>query len=215
MHANRVKCVLRFAYTDVQGGAADPVKSVVLTHISQLSGVLEANQDAILAVQAGFVGPWGEWHGSANFADDLEGRRAIVGALLDAVPERTVQIRTPSHKRALYASAGGPTLFSSGHVNNGGFEEGSGREATGWGGYMDGYAIDLDDSREGSRSVKVTNGAAKRSVAVNAGEGFQIEISGWSKRVGATGAAPWDYSIYADVEFSDNTYLWGQMAKFS
>lgn len=213
MHAAGVKCVLRFAYTDVQGGTTDPTKSIVLNHISQLKAILTSNQDAILTMQAGFVGPWGEWHGSTNFDEDLEGRQAIVSALLDAVPERNVQIRTPLHKQTLYASVGAPTLVSSGHVADGGFE-GSG-VGTNWGGYHGGYTIDLTDFNEGSQSVKVTDGAAMQWVALTVNEGFIIEITGFSKRMGATGSAPSDYSIYADVAYLDNTYTWGEMAKFS
>jgi len=179
-----VKCVLRFAYTSVEGGITDPIESIVLNHIAQLKDILTANQDAILAVQAGLVGPWGEWHGSTNFADDVEGRRSIVNALLDAVPERTVAIRTPLHKQTLYASVGDdPALFSSGHVSNGGFDDDD-DEARGWGGYIDGYVVESTDFEGGSQSAKVTNGAARQRVTLTAGEGQIIEISGFSKRVG-------------------------------
>jgi len=126
-----------------------------------------------------------------------------------------VAIRTPLHKQTLYASVGDdPALFSSGHVSNGGFDDDD-DEARGWGGYIDGYVVESTDFEGGSQSAKVTNGAARQRVTLTAGEGQIIEISGFSKRVGATGAAPWDYSIYADVAYSDDTYLWGQLAKFS
>lgn len=211
---SRVKCVIRFAYTNTQGGTTDPLKSILLNHISQLTPILTSNQDAILAVQAGFVGPWGEWHGSTNFGDDLEGRQAIVNALLEAVPERNVQIRTPLHKQTLYASDSEPTIFSEGHVANGDFE--GSNLGSSWGSYMSGYEIDTADSNNGLQSVKVTNGAAKQWVSLNnVEEGYVIEISGFSKLVGATGSAPWDYSIYVDVAYGDGSYLWGQMAKFT
>jgi len=186
---------------------------VLLNHISQLSPVLTSNQDAILAVQAGFVGPWGEWHSSTNFGDDLEGRRDVVGGLLDAVPERIVQIRTPLHKRKLYAVDAGNVVHSDGHVAHGDFE-GSGVGSS-WGAYMDGYLVETSDFNSGSQSVKVTNGAARQWVSLNEGEGYVIELSGWSKRVGATGSTPWDYSVYADVALDDGSYLWGKMAKFT
>lgn len=80
---------------------------------------------------------------------------------------------------------------------------------------MDGYTIVTSDFSAGSHSVKVTNGAARQWITMSVGEGFIVEVSGHSKRVDATSAAPWDYSIYVDVAYSDNTYLWGQMAKFT
>ena len=211
---NSVKCVLRFAYTDVQGAdPTEPAKPILLNHIAQLAPILTANQDAILAVQAGLVGPWGEWHGSTNFSDDLDGRKEIVSALLDAVPDRNVQIRTPLHKQSLYGSTTPPTLIGWGYVTNGEFEW---DVSSSWSPYMDGYAVDTSDFHGGIQSVKVTNGAAKQFIDLpNVVEGNLIEITGWSKRVGATGAAPWDYAVYADVKYSDNTYLWGQLAQFN
>ena len=128
------------------------------------------------------MGPWGEWHGSTNFHDDLEGRQAIVSALLDAAPERNVQIRTPLHKQTLYASYGAPTIFSSGHVANGGFEGSD--VGTSWVNFDGGYVIDSTGFNEGSQSVKVADGAAKQTVALTANEGYMIEISGFSKRMG-------------------------------
>lgn len=182
----RVKCVLRFAYTSVQGGTTDPIKSVLLNHIAQLKDIPTENQDAILAVQAGFVGPWGEWHGSTNFDDDLEGRRAIVDALLGAVPDRSVQVRTPRHKRTLYASAIERALASDGHVRDGGFEE----AGDGWEGYVPagtspgthGYAVD-SDAYGGSHSARVVNGWARQWMPLNVTGGNEIVISGWSRRV--------------------------------
>lgn len=159
----------------------------MLSHISQLSPVLAANQDAMLSVQAGFVGPWGEWHGSTNFQDDLEGRQEILSALLDAVPDRTVQVRTPAHKRALYGTGeSAAALRSSGHALNGDFESG----ASYWSNYSGGYTIETSDYHGGSASIKVTNGGARQWVSFGSdpvAEGYSVEVSGWSKRVGGEG----------------------------
>lgn len=155
-----------------------------MNHISQLTPILTSNQDAILALQAGFVGPWGEWHGSTHFSNDLEGRQEIVEALLNAVPNRNVQIRTPLHKQTLYVDSADPTLLSSGHVLNGDFEGST--VGSNWGGYMDGYTIDTSDVNGGMQSIKVVNGGARQWVTVNVNEGNVVEISGYSKRVGGT-----------------------------
>ena len=72
-----------------------------------------------MAVQAGFIGPWGEWHGSTNFDYDVDGRKEVVRALLGAVPDRNVQIRTPQHKKNLYNDCNGGEAIDSGNAFNG------------------------------------------------------------------------------------------------
>ncbi|KAL3793013.1 hypothetical protein ACHAW5_003808 [Stephanodiscus triporus] len=199
MRTGGVKCVLRFAYTASQTATpTEPPKSAVLNHVAQLTPILTANQDAILALQAGFIGPWGEWHGSTNFNYDANGRKEVLGALLDAVPNRTVQIRTPQHKKTLYTNC--DILYSSGHVSNGGFENGT----LGWASYMNGFTVSTlpADVLNGTRAVKVTNGAASQVVTLTASAGYVVKISGFSKRVN-------------DVQFTDSTWLYGQNALFT
>lgn len=108
MRAAGVKAVVRFAYTKRQYapyGDATPAR--VVSHIKQLESVLKRNSDVIAVVQAGFVGAWGEWYYTDHFsenlgaptAEDWANRRAVVYALLDALPEnRAVQLRTPEIK---------------------------------------------------------------------------------------------------------------------
>ncbi len=67
----------------------------------------------LFGVQAGFLGPWGEWHGS-NWGDppSLSARRSVLFALLDAVPEPiTVHVRRPMFIRDMFA--GEPELNGS------------------------------------------------------------------------------------------------------
>lgn len=103
-----IKLVLRFAYNLGPYPEPDPDAPLdqVLEHIEQLAPVLDANQDVIAVVQAGFVGAWGEWHSSTNGLDAPDARAAIVEALLDAVPAgRSVLLRNPTHKEALFGDA--------------------------------------------------------------------------------------------------------------
>ena len=99
----------------------EPPKDAILAHISQLTSqprsILPGNQDVILAVQAGFVGPWGEFHTSTHFADDKQGREDIIKALLDAVPERDVQVRYPRLKKD-ELTLGTDYLSRTGHYND-------------------------------------------------------------------------------------------------
>ncbi len=97
-----MKLVLRFAYTDYIGGEDAPL-DIILGHINQLSPIFYEHFDVIAFVQAGFIGAWGEWHSSTNGLDNTEDRRTILFALLQAIPtERTVAIRTPGYKKAIF-----------------------------------------------------------------------------------------------------------------
>lgn len=115
------KLVLRFAYTDAEAGN-DATPERVLAHVEQLAPLLTANADVIATVQAGLIGAWGEWYYTSHFgnagvvsAQDFENRKAVVDALLQALPEsRTVQLRTPTFKRRLYGTTalGAATAWS-------------------------------------------------------------------------------------------------------
>jgi uncharacterized protein DUF4832/uncharacterized protein DUF4874 len=105
VRAAGLKIVLRFTYSG-KIGDADAPKAVVLQHIGQLKPLLQAHGDVLAALQAGFIGAWGEWHGSTHGNDDAGVRREVVTALLDAVaPSRMVQLRTPAFKQSLTGAA--------------------------------------------------------------------------------------------------------------
>jgi hypothetical protein len=97
-----IKVVLRFSYN--HGGLdgksdADAPKDKILLHISQLKPLLQAHADVIAAMEAGFIGRWGEWHHSAHGLDNPTDRADIMAAILEALPEnRMVMIRTPAKK---------------------------------------------------------------------------------------------------------------------
>jgi hypothetical protein len=95
-----LKIVLRFSYGLNAG--PDAPQSRILSHIAQLKPTLQANADILLALQAGFIGQWGEWHDSTNGLDNDASRGAILTALLDAVPaSRMVEVRYPWQLRSL------------------------------------------------------------------------------------------------------------------
>ena len=85
----------------------------ILGHVRQMGAVLTENADVLCGVQAGMLGPWGEWHGS-NWGDppSLEARRKVLFAWLDALPTPiTVDIRRPMFIRDIYGDEpGGSTL---------------------------------------------------------------------------------------------------------
>ncbi|MCH7586517.1 MAG: DUF4832 domain-containing protein [Chloroflexi bacterium] len=108
-----IKVVIRFIYNWGSGGSWSPDPSTwapdatlpqVLQHIKQLTPLLEEHSDVIAVLQAGFVGHWGEWHSSKNDLTSAENQKAILDALIDALPtERMLQLRYPRDKNTHYA----------------------------------------------------------------------------------------------------------------
>ena len=104
------KCILRFAYSDNEDDKKwDAPEEIVLHHVEQLKPLLQANQDVIFVMQAGFVGVWGEWYYTQNFImnprtdADYQPRRHLADALLEALPvTRQVELRTPQFKMRMY-----------------------------------------------------------------------------------------------------------------
>lgn len=96
-----IKVVLRFMYNSAF--TEDAPKSIILGHLQQLQPLLHDNQDVIAVMQAGFIGAWGEWHGSTNGLDNDADRGDILRAILAALPtSRFVQIRAPMYKSATF-----------------------------------------------------------------------------------------------------------------
>lgn len=104
------KCVLRFAYTNSDKTEPfDASADIILQHISQLKPILQEYADVIYAMEAGFIGVWGEWYYTTHFKPnpatdaDYAERRVIIDALLDALPvERQLCLRTPAFKMRCY-----------------------------------------------------------------------------------------------------------------
>ena len=115
------KAIVRFAYTDYKDYMDAPVDRVE-SHLVQLKPVLQANEDVIYVVQAGFIGICGEWHANLNTnsyfyfdwkgpdkvnTSQFEDYARVVDALLDAVPKsRQVALRTWYYKRFYFYTRG-------------------------------------------------------------------------------------------------------------
>ncbi len=103
VRAAGLKVVPRFAYN--AGNAPDTSVDWVLSHIDQLTPVLQRNSDVIAVLHAGFIGRWGEWHHSTNDLTSPANKQAIGQALFRALPgDRMLQIRTPYHIRQVLGS---------------------------------------------------------------------------------------------------------------
>ncbi len=102
-----LKVVATFTYNFAIGDPDAPL-SRVLEHISQLAPILQKHAAVILTLHAGFVGAWGEWHSSTNDLTSPDNQKAILDALLKALPsERMIQLRRPAIKNTHY---GGPMM---------------------------------------------------------------------------------------------------------
>jgi hypothetical protein len=100
-----VKVILRFAYNNgpYPDSQPDASKTQILTHLAQLTPLLQDNADVIAWVEAGFIGAWGEWHTSTHGLDNITDKKEILLALLDALPAtRMVQVRYPTNIIDIY-----------------------------------------------------------------------------------------------------------------
>lgn len=101
-----MKCVLRFAYTNNGDDGTDASIDIVLSHLDQLKPIIAAHTDIIAFVQSGFVGLWGEWHGSTNDLTSVVNRKAIVDKLLEVFPSPIkIQLRTPRLKKGIFGES--------------------------------------------------------------------------------------------------------------
>ncbi|WP_448596014.1 DUF4832 domain-containing protein [Thermoflexus hugenholtzii] len=131
-----VRLILRFAYRPEENSETatycDPPLEHILSHLRQLGPILRGGRGAIAYLEAGLIGPWGEWHsaspeaalldpltgflegpqppcGRANYDRKLPNRKTlqIVEALLREVPGRLVAVRSPMAKAKLLELAAG------------------------------------------------------------------------------------------------------------
>ncbi|MGB8452036.1 MAG: DUF4832 domain-containing protein [Anaerocolumna sp.] len=93
---NGSMAIIRFSYDGYEGRAdTEPSMKQILKHITQLKPVFAANEDVIASVEAGFLGKWGEMHGSKIVT--VKNINLLINALLDTVPKsRTISVRQPA-----------------------------------------------------------------------------------------------------------------------
>lgn len=106
-----IKTIVRFAYSDGYDDKDHPWDAPceqTLRHVQQLKPIFQEYWDVIYVVQYGFVGSWGEGYYTDNYGmdpktnEDYLSRRALMHALLDAVPEnRQIAVRYPLYKRGI------------------------------------------------------------------------------------------------------------------
>jgi hypothetical protein len=74
------RLVVRFTYNfgPIGPGAMDAPIGLITTHIDQLAPILLRHRDLIAALDAGFIGTWGEWHDSTNENDTAAAQKAVL-----------------------------------------------------------------------------------------------------------------------------------------
>jgi hypothetical protein len=102
------KAIVRFAYRDNYTDT-DPSLSQIMDHMDQLEPYLRDNSDVIAILQAGFLGPWGEWHDFrppfGNPEPNWSALRQVVTRELEILPcSRMVQLRRPYFKYNIFDS---------------------------------------------------------------------------------------------------------------
>ncbi|WP_123042053.1 DUF4832 domain-containing protein [Cohnella candidum] len=98
IRAAGLKIVLRPAYAWSESPSVP--ESRILGHIQQLDAVISANADVVNHLEAGYIGPWGEWH-TSQYTDpfsrtDADTRYRIIKKILSTTPASIpVVIRYP------------------------------------------------------------------------------------------------------------------------
>jgi hypothetical protein len=75
-----VRIMPRFTYNfgPIGPGAKDAPIGLIATHIDQLAPILHKYRDIIFALEAGFIGTWGEWHDSTNGNDTVTNQDVVL-----------------------------------------------------------------------------------------------------------------------------------------
>lgn len=93
-----IPVIVRAAY-DFKGEQRDPEFPIILSHIKQISEVLNRHKDCIAGVQAGMLGVYGEWH-SSKYMDDVYYRLEVIKTWLDCLDESIfISVRRPKFIR--------------------------------------------------------------------------------------------------------------------
>lgn len=99
---NGIKVIFRAAYGfDSKYQFQDPESlDIIYGHIEQIAPIINEYKQSILCVQAGFLGPWGEWHSSNLIPEDqtvgTENRNAVLRSLMNSFDESIIfNVRTP------------------------------------------------------------------------------------------------------------------------
>ncbi len=74
------RLLVRFIYNfgPIGPSAKDAPLDVILDNIDQVAPILLKNKDLVFALEAGFIGTWGEWHDSTNGNDAAAAQKKVL-----------------------------------------------------------------------------------------------------------------------------------------
>ena len=101
---NGVKVIFRMAYGFERESREPNDMELINSHLMQIKPILEKHSDILYVVQAGILGPWGEWHNS-TFGDppSLEARKTVIDMWLNVLDKDVfIDVRRPSFVRDMY-----------------------------------------------------------------------------------------------------------------
>ena len=118
IRAAGAKVIVRFTYTSSSSYTVfQPTKAQILAHIAQLAPVVNANKDVIVAIQAGFIGKYGEWYytGSSEFGNadytqytitQWANRKVVMDAMINSFSTSIpLQVRYVYIKQKMYGNS--------------------------------------------------------------------------------------------------------------
>jgi uncharacterized repeat protein (TIGR01451 family) len=75
-----MKVMIRFTYNfgPIGPTAMDPPLSVILNNLDQVAPIVLQYEDIVFAIEAGFIGTWGEWHDSTSGNDTAAAQQALL-----------------------------------------------------------------------------------------------------------------------------------------
>lgn len=101
LKAKNIAIILRLSYNldGTKSGSnylnAEPSLDLIKRHIEQIAPILNANKEAIVTLESGMIGPWGEQH-STTMAQDRSNIVAVVDKWLETLDEEIkINVRRP------------------------------------------------------------------------------------------------------------------------
>ena len=95
------KVILRPAYAWDWTPPVSEHWGIVKSHIAQINEIISKNADVVMGLEAGILGPWGEWHSDGIYTDansekGSEFRYELIKHILDTTPDNIpVMLRYP------------------------------------------------------------------------------------------------------------------------
>jgi hypothetical protein len=95
-HGSYTACNGQVIHNDGRDASLDTIRN---QHIPQLGPILNQYSDVIYAINAGFIGWFGEWHDSTNGLDTVSAHNSVISRELTFFPaNRHILLRRPAYK---------------------------------------------------------------------------------------------------------------------